>query len=229
MSVSWISKARIKPSLVLSLFWSLSVWKRPYFSVGNMRPEWDDSIPFQSPVGLFQVSRWIKSKREKRRKKNRGESRDGDRGEAVKMETVRESRVKETKTCLSSLCSCFPRSCVFISMVRGHVSGQGDLNSVARGHLQPLGHLGISSTQQRTTGLFSWHANETGTNVPSLLGLHVPKCLTLFLSAPPFLLLQNSLLHHPNSFPPSLLCSLNELSNSSSISQFNFTRPLSRV
>lgn len=186
MSVSWISKARIKPSLVLSLFWSLSVWKRPYFSVGNMRPEWDDSIPFQSPVGLFQVSRWIKSKREKRRKKNRGESRDGDRGEAVKMETVRESRVKETKTCLSSLCSCFPRSCVFISMVRGHVSGQGELiltpwlegtfNHGAFGYL-------FNSTENHRALLLAckWDRNKC----PITSGAPCPKVLnTLPVSAP---------------------------------------------
>lgn len=145
-----------------------------------------DSIPFQSPVGLFQVSRWIKSKGEKRRKKNRGESRDGDRGEAVKMETVRESRVKETKTCLSSLCSCFPRSCVFILLVRGHVSGQGELiltpwlegtfNHGAFGYL-------FNSTENHRALLLAckWDRNKC----PITSGAPCPKVLnTLPVSAP---------------------------------------------
>lgn len=58
-----------------------------------------------------------------------------------------------------------------------------------------------SSFSSRTTRIVSWCANQTGTNAPSLLRLHVIKCLTPW--PPPNT--KNTLLHHPSSFPLSLM------------------------
>lgn len=55
----------------------------------------------------------------------------------------------------------------------------------------------------RTTRIVSWHENQTGTNAPTLLRPRVLKCLTL--SPLPPTTTKNTLLHHPNSFPLSLM------------------------
>lgn len=108
---------------------------------------------------------------------------------------------------------------VYLLMVRGHVSGRGQLT------LAPPpapGHFSVSRRQSigEPPGA-SRCANETSTNVPSLLEPRVPKCLTLFLSTLP---------PRPASLVLfSLLRSLNELSNSTSSPQFNFTDPLSQA
>lgn len=60
-----------------------------------------------------------------------------------------------------------------------------------------------------------------------LWGPHVPKCLTLFLSAAPVPAAPPTSSCTAPTPSQSPLCSLNELSYSSSISQFNFTGPLS--
>ena len=93
---------------------------------------------------LLRVSNWMKSeKKEEEEQVREGEDAGGVRG----------SKVRETKP---GLVPPVPGQGVYINGW-GHVSGQGELILTPRaaGHFQPTGRLGLSSTRQRTTGLFS--------------------------------------------------------------------------